>query len=78
LKNLSFIITKWLILPSDRNLGGILVGINENKLELLDSWILTHSITLLIKKIKIQASYECLLYYMDLPSLIKETHFGRN
>jgi hypothetical protein len=37
LRNLSHIITKWLNLLSVESLGGILVGINKNKLEILDS-----------------------------------------
>jgi exonuclease III len=35
LRNLSSILIKWIILPADGNSRGILVGINENKIELI-------------------------------------------
>jgi hypothetical protein len=35
-KNLSSNITKWLILPSNGGYGGILIGLNETKLEIID------------------------------------------
>jgi exonuclease III len=50
LRNLSNILTKWVILPADGNSGGILVGINENKIELIQSWIFNYSITILFKQ----------------------------
>lgn len=46
---MSAIITNWFILPSTRISGGILLGINDDKIEILNSWILTFSITILIK-----------------------------
>jgi hypothetical protein len=35
-KNLSSDITKWLILSSNSRYGGILIGLNESKLEIID------------------------------------------
>jgi exonuclease III len=49
LKNLSINITKWLVLPSQGRSGGILLGINKGKLEILDSWILSFSISIMLK-----------------------------
>jgi mRNA deadenylase 3'-5' endonuclease subunit Ccr4 len=49
LKNLSSHITKWLVLPSQGRSGGILLGINEGIIDLLDYWIHSFSISILIK-----------------------------
>jgi hypothetical protein len=49
LKNLSIKITKWITMPFVESLGGILVGLNEDKLEVIQSWNFTFSITVLIK-----------------------------
>jgi hypothetical protein len=49
LKKLSINITKWLVLPSQGRSGGILLGINKGKLEILDSWILSFSISIMLK-----------------------------
>ena len=45
LKNLSPHITSWLYKSSVGSSGGILVGFNESKFELLDSWINDFSVT---------------------------------
>jgi hypothetical protein len=49
LKALSKTINDWIILPSEGKSGGILVGYNKDKFELLNKWILNFSITLLIR-----------------------------
>jgi nitrate reductase NapE component len=49
LRNLSLTINNWIFLPSVGNSGGILLGINENKLEVIDTLILSFSIIILIK-----------------------------
>jgi exonuclease III len=49
LRNLSSNITNWINLPSVGSSGGILVGINEDKIEILDKLILSFSITVIIK-----------------------------
>jgi mRNA deadenylase 3'-5' endonuclease subunit Ccr4 len=49
LKALSKTINDWIILPSEGKSGGILVGYNTDKFKLLNKWILTFSITLLIR-----------------------------
>jgi hypothetical protein len=50
INNLSSDITKRIILPFIGRSGGILVGINENKFEVSDSWILTYSISIIKNK----------------------------
>jgi hypothetical protein len=50
LKNLSIKITKWITIPFVESTGGILVGLNEDKLEVIQSWNFIFSITVLIKQ----------------------------
>jgi hypothetical protein len=49
LRSLSHRLTKWIILPSIGRSGEILVGINEDKLEIINQFLLTFSITLIFK-----------------------------
>jgi hypothetical protein len=49
LNKLSSNITCWIVKPSQRNSGGILVGINDSLYQVLDQWILDYSITVCLK-----------------------------
>jgi hypothetical protein len=47
--NLSYQITNWYTLPAIGRSGGILLGVNSSKLEIIDCKILRFSITILLK-----------------------------
>lgn len=49
LRNISLIINNWFILHSTGRSGGILVGINEDYYQVVNSWIGKFSVSILIK-----------------------------
>lgn len=48
-QTLSVKISFWTFKPSCGNLGGILVGVNEDKYEVLTTWVKEFSVSLLLK-----------------------------
>ena len=49
LNALSHIISHWIYKPSQGSAGGILLGINDTKFWILNTWILNYSITVHLK-----------------------------